>query len=369
MKALFITHDISAYGASKSLQLLLNNLDGIEVDLIVSKRLFGRHDVARIKQKFGPAVRHVYQYYLPFDKHVVASFEKSPLVYIYDAIKSILWRWDRPRLYALARRNGYSFVHLNSLVLNPLIDPGLPFIIHIRELLDGERKEIKARINNARGVVFIDEEVKKPFAGLSLRQSVVLNNPVDMRRLAEARGQIQRSALAEDNKGKTVFSVIGLISEEKGVGFIIEAFRQMNDPQARLLIVGAGPLRYVNECKKAAAGDSRIIFHGEEDDMLNIYYLSDYVLRGEDRPRIGRTIYEGLYSDCGVIIPKGSGAIEMDDHDKFRDSIFFYPVRNAPALAQLLQKLTAKKRAKDKFCGNVEAYVKGFKEFVLKAIG
>ncbi|MFH2093446.1 MAG: glycosyltransferase family 4 protein [Pseudomonadota bacterium] len=56
------------------------------------------------------------------------------------------------------------------------------------------------------------------------------------------------------------FLYLGRLSEEKGIGTLVQAFKNIKDDQAKLVIVGDGPLR--KELENLAENDNRIQFTG-----------------------------------------------------------------------------------------------------------
>jgi hypothetical protein len=69
MKIIFVTNDISYYGASRSLRSLLieiqkNNL--FDVKLVIPKRLFGKNNIVEIENWFSVKKSNIYEFSLPF---------------------------------------------------------------------------------------------------------------------------------------------------------------------------------------------------------------------------------------------------------------------------------------------------------------
>ena len=70
------------------------------------------------------------------------------------------------------------------------------------------------------------------------------------------------------------------------------------------------------------------------ENVNGIYAISDFIIRGEECFGVGRTVYEGLYSGCNVII-QGERQIDLfkiSGYDKFKKKIFFYEPRNPEIL-------------------------------------
>ncbi|MFC1571234.1 hypothetical protein ACFL31_01615 [Candidatus Margulisiibacteriota bacterium] len=372
MKILFITHAVCIYGACRSLQHVLQNykdlVKDIEYDIIVPKRLINKNNMDKIREYCGPAVRNIYEYHLPFDQCFVGKIiEGTPLYYLSRFFKGVFWRLDRKKIYALIEKEKYDFIHLNSLVLNPLIEKKYPFIVHVRDLDDGSSKSAREKIKDVCGVVFIDEAVKKPFSSLQLKNSIVLNNPFDMTILESYKGDGQKVLKNVDPNKNVIFSLLGRIKDAKGTGFVINSFIKVKNVNARLLIVGREEGSYFKKCVNLAKNDKRIVFHGEEAEIYKVYYISDYVIRGDVCPAVGRTIYEGLYAGCKIIMPGKETKVVLDEYDKFKESIFFYKTRDVEDLSELFESLSDKKVSKGKYYSNVDAYIEKFHNFVLRS--
>jgi glycosyltransferase involved in cell wall biosynthesis len=358
-RPLFVTHDTGYYGAARSLQTLLRHYPTAQAELLITKWLTHANDLAEIKTRFGPHVSRVWEAYLPFDR----CFKGKPSATLRSRVRDGLWRWSRKALLADIARRQFDFVYLNSLVLHPLVDEHMPFIVHVREIYDGTRPEVFESLAKAAGVIFIDEATRAPFGDRLAVPHVVLNNPFDI-------GEIDDAAVhrVRDRHGlarKTVFAVIGSMNENKGTAFAIECFKQTQRHDACLLIVGAGEDAYEAHCRELAAGLDGVVFHGFEREISAIYGVCDYVIRAEAYPCIGRTIYEGLYAGCGVIIPGSrDDAARMFDFARFQDRVFPYPPRDTEALTALFRTLPARTARPAPAVSNVDEFAVRFDGFV-----
>lgn len=368
LNALFITHDVSNYGASRSLQLLLRNYKGINIDLIVKKDPLRKNDFVSIRERFGKGIRTIREYYLPFAYCYKYKPDITIKLLVYKTLMKFLWLFDKRNLYAAIRKGHYDYIYLNSLVLHPIITDDMPFVIHVRDIFDKSSQKAVSSIKKAMAVIFIDEATRAPFSDAALRNSIVLNNPFDMMPLKQyVREDVVKVGV--DFQENTIFSLIGQVTEKKGVGFIIKCFMKVSNENDRLLIVGGGERKYIAEYKIMARDDRRIIFWGEESDILKIYAVSDYILRGESYHCIGRTIYEGLYSGCRVIVPGDKNNMEsIFEYDKFKDSIYFYTPRSNNELQDLFEELSDEKVGARTFHSNVDDYVRRFHEFVIEQL-
>lgn len=335
-KILFVTHDTSIYGASKSLQALIHFLKGqAECGLVVRQDFRRAIDFAGLRAQFG--VDKVYATWLPFLDCFVGRADPVPLRgRLWLLLSNLLGHIGRRRIAALAKREGYDVVHLNSLVLASLVTDEVPTVVHVRELWDGRyRALVRKRLESAAGVVFIDEPVAVPFQGFALKRSLVLANPVLPGAVAPL--PREKARIAERIAGKLVLAIVGRVTEEKGAAFLIQCLKDFADPRIALLIVGEGEMQ--SACEAYARQDPRLIYYGSENDMDIIYTAADVVIRAEDSPRVGRTVYEALYAGRSVALPGAPSAYPAELVETHRGRMYFYDVRNVPSFTMLLGRL------------------------------
>jgi glycosyltransferase involved in cell wall biosynthesis len=358
MKILFVTHNVGLGGAARSLRELLGAYDDAECDLAVP--VFANlPDDAAIRSFFGPRLRRIFRFWIPWSEVYVGHAKlwqsaRSHLLF------PVMWRASRAKFARFVRRERYDVVHLNSLVLHPMLSAELPMTLHVREILGEQHARVQADAAAARGVVFIDEATRKPFERRMPRESIVLNNPVDMTKV----GTVPANAAARlggDPAKLTIFAMVGDLNAEKGVPFAIDAFRSVASPDARLVLVGRGA--------RIETLDRRVVFWGEERDIAQIYTLADYVMRGESYPCVGRTIYEALYAGCGVVVPGAREGHGMFEFERFADRIAFYTPRDRGQLVGVLDSMIGHKRLEKHGESNVASYVVEFDRFLRRVIG
>ena len=289
-----VTHSLKLGGAERSLRELIRNLGDVECDLIVP--WWSRTSDDEIRTMFGPSLRRVERTWLPFD----LCYRGRPPMHraIHRYVGGWLWRLGRRRLEQRIVNEGYDAIHLNTVTLHPLVSARLPFIVHVREIVDVHQGRVASSLAAARGLIFIDRATRAPFTSLET-PSVVMNNPFGMHAAPIPADAAER--LRADPADVTVFAIIGMLIPEKGVDRVVRAFRGTGHPDARLLVVGRGRDRA--RLERLARGDDRIVFWGEEREIERVYALTDYVVRGEATFAVGRTIYEGLYAGSEVIVP------------------------------------------------------------------
>ncbi len=359
-KILFVTHTLEdLYGAATSLRLLLENYAGIEADLLLPRSLRRPRDLVATAARL-PSIRRAFDISMPVDLGLL-GIRRGVADMAHGAMHWLAWQRDQAAYQQMVRDGNYDIVHFNSPVLHQMVLPGLPAVTHMRDIIIDPRSPVIDKLANGAGIVFIDAATRRPFARRedSMR-AITLNNPIDMCAVARAQ-PLLHPRIGPDT---AVFSMIGRVSELKGVALVIEAFRQGAGAQDVLLVVGAGPDNYMARCRTLAGGDPRIIFWGEERNMDRVYASTDYVVRGDPAPCVGRTVYEGLYSGGRIIMPGPPDAGLIFEAERFQDAIAFYAPGSKDALARSFAACSGRRVTTRTYRSNVEDYVRSFDAFI-----
>jgi glycosyltransferase involved in cell wall biosynthesis len=114
--------------------------------------------------------------------------------------------------------------------------------------------------------------------------------------------------------GKTtvVFGSIGRLMPEKGMDWLVRAFRLAfpeGTEDVRLVIVGEGERRA--EVKALAAGDERIILTGWQQTIAPYYYSFDVFVSAARFEPFGLSIIEALGAGCPMIASRIYGTLEF----------------------------------------------------------
>lgn len=369
MKIAFITHDFGIYGASRSLRNLILQLNKQhDVHIIVHKSYRHKQNIDNISDWFKVKKANIHEFRLFFSNCYYGKAQFSFKIKIVNFLLKVIWLYiEKRKLYGFLNKEAFDIIHLNSIVLHHVLNKKLKMIIHMREIFDGTVASVIKNLEKARGVIFIDIATKEAVKNSKITKSIILNNPFDMTVLNNFSSEefVLGSPYEIDWKKRTIFSIIGKVEDVKGILFVINVFKQYENPNALLLIVGRSNNEYLQECKKAIGADNRIIIYGEEKEIEKIYFISDYVVRGESLACIGRTTYEALYAGLQVIVP---GDIKTDtvlyfDYHIFDEKIHFYSPRNLQALLLVLNNCKEKTYNK-KYLSNIEQYAKSFIDFV-----
>lgn len=372
MKALFVLHEIKfIYGANRSISELLKAVD-YDFDILICKSFTVKVDETEIRNLCGKHLQKIYICWLP--RYRVYHYDRlgaiQELSHIVNNVMAWLFAKKRKKII---KQGNYDYVHLNSVVLFPVLDNSAAYIMHVREIINPDYYNIKnfiRKIQKASGIICIDEATKKALEQIMPNlKNLVLNNPFNMLGLEETNYEesLRQYGLSADN---TIFALIGRVTESKGAKLVIRAFMRHQNDKSRLLIVGNANHAYGKECQEMAKDDKRIIFCGELKDTRGIYRISDYIIRGDAEIGIGRTMYEGLYAGAGIIIP---GSIEnlqfFPEKESFKEKIFFYPLSNEMELCHIIENQSQVKQTDRRLYSNVEDYIKKYKKYINEVIG
>ena len=96
---------------------------------------------------------------------------------------------------------------------------------------------------------------------------------------------------------KYIYLVLGSLRERKNVELIINAFKEIENKNIQLLIVGTGPDKDV--LVKKASKDDRILFTGVTNTPKNYLQASDFLVSSALAEGLPNTVLEAL--SCGLI--------------------------------------------------------------------
>lgn len=367
MKQAIILHSRYLNGGScESVKLLIENI-GHPVDLIVPKGGADEFITKReLKRFYGKNVNHVYSFFLPYSYECIEGAEDFEADYTRRCFR--LFQSHKKELYSFFRDKQYDHIHLNSFGLYPVLNKSFPMTLHVREVLkcNGLRRiGINRYLHQARGLVFIDSAAKEPFAKAKI-PGILLANPVDQTQM----NQLPKEGILASygiDKESVVFSIIGTLSDLKGQEFIIQSFNQFHEYPYKLLIAGDGAVQNKKRYTSLAESNPDILFLGQLDKkkMLELYRITDYIIRGEPFFTIGRTAYEGLYSGGSLIIQGTDTEVQsVKELEKFRKKIYTYLPRDERSFLKVLHLINGQKVKNHYGTTNAKEYGEAFNQWV-----
>lgn len=367
MKALFVLHESKfVYGANRSLSELLRNLE-YDFDILICQSFTKKIERDEIRNLLGPRLQRIYICWLPRYRccHYDVISVISEVSHIVNNFMALLYSHKRKKIM---RQGNYNYIHLNSPVLFPILDEKNVYVMHVRDIINSDYygiSKLAKKMEYAKGIIYIDEATKISMKRVvSENRAILLNNPFNMLELEKVNyiENMKKYGLASDN---IVFTMLGQVTENKGAKFVIRSFIKLCNDKSRLLIVGNNNHSYGRECREIAENDKRIIFCGELTDTKGIYRISDYILRGDPLFCIGRTIFEGLYAGCGVIMPGCEDDMQyVPDGEKFREKIFFYSPQKEEDLTRVMEDRSKEKQTDRQLYSNIAAYMEKYNQYI-----
>ena len=354
MNILFITHDVGLYGASRSLGLSIKSL--LEYTNLKKDNIYLAYNIVNFKllrifsgcskgsksilNNYLRSLKHIYKGAFPFSlsylgrpetlRHRIGSF-------VLLLIFPVYWFICGKRIL---KKNSISHIHLNSLVLWPVllfIPKEIRKIIHIRERHDKKISGIFSdfKINTIKKyadvIIAIDKVTAKPFKDSSKLK--IIRNPFDMRIARNKRGEKKKILDKYRISGeRSNIALIGSLSENKGQEFFLKiADSFQNSDLFNFLIVGKVN-NFLSEILKRKVSKIRNTYYiGEVEDIGDIYAISEIIIRCEEYYITGRTSWEAFFAgSSNILLPvKNSSKIkECVPEDEILEQFIFYTARD-----------------------------------------
>ena len=206
----------------------------------------------------------------------------------------------------------------------------------------------KAAVKHADEIIVLSKNVQSYFDETYGRDTVFISNGIDKKKHAEA--DLIRNKYGLE-KG-SFFLFVGRIVPEKGLHYLINAFRQL-ETDKRLVVAGGSSdsLEYFEAMKQLAKSDNRIIFTGfAEGRFLEELFSNAYAyVLPSDIEGMPMSLLEAMaFGNCCVVsnIPENSGVIgscglqfEKGSETSLKDALV--KLETDPSLVNLLRRESA----------------------------
>lgn len=170
--------------------------------------------------------------------------------------------------------------------------------------------------------------------GLQEQRLAVVYNGIEEPPANDRASLRARYGLSEEN---VVYGFVGRLDAQKNPLLLIEAFSKADVPQARLAIVGEGPLRPAIEARAAELGvRERILLLGRLDGLAHMAMFDVFVL-SSDYEGFPYVLIEAAVSRLPIVSTHVGGVGEIVDGENGR----LVPTRDVPALAAALREVGA----------------------------
>lgn len=362
MKILFaLPSGDTVYGSGRC-AVQLARASGLQFDLLVGKSLIHPINEENLREQFGDKLGKIYQLWLPNADFYYGA--NTNIFIVFAAIhKYIMWRIQKRKFKKIVQSDKYDVIHLNSMILAPMVDENYKMILHVREVFEGvawKRRYIEKKMLHAAAVIYINPSTRNALGNTGINETII-QDPFEMEHVADLdSSEIKRDlGISQDS---VVFAILGRYEDRNGTEFIIDSFRRTKHENAVLLVVGAFSARDRKRAERIIGKDQRIRMLGEWRDPSPIFAISDYILRGERFfSGFSRTVYEGLYSGCKVIFPgKREEALDSLQYDDFKSELIFYPPRDESCLADIINECAEHSVTQRKYRSNRKEYTDAY---------
>lgn len=191
----------------------------------------------------------------------------------------------------------------------------------------GERMAVRY----ADEIIVLSRNVQQYFADTYGRKTVYIPNGVSRPPAMPLGRMAERFGLSEDG----YFLFLGRLVPEKGVHYLIEAFRQVHTDKKLVIAGGASEAGdYPQQLTEAAGTDDRIVFTGfvQGDDLHGLYSNAFACVHPSDVEGMPLGLLEAMsYGNCCIVsdIPECTEVVE--------DRALVFPRADVRALRNLLQ--------------------------------
>jgi glycosyltransferase involved in cell wall biosynthesis len=190
-------------------------------------------------------------------------------------------------------------------------------------------------------IIAVSEATRKYLVENSIPEEkieVVLNSIDTVRFAAGGHGEAIRTEFGL--AGAEVVTIVARLHPNKNHALLIEAFSRLHArrPQAKLLIVGSGPLEPALRAQAEVGAPGAVVFAGARGDIPAIMAASDVVVLCSEREPFGKALVEAMAAARPVI---GSAVDGIPEVVVDRETGLLVPPGNCAALAEAMETLLA----------------------------
>jgi hypothetical protein len=350
----------STYGAATSLRKHIelfkqkdksNNYNFTIINRVSFKKLFfNSRKNEQIERTYNINLKNYWG--LPFEENFDAGDNKISKKNVYIFFKHFLskciYKYFLINTCNLILEKNVSVVHLNSSVLikipndikSKLKNTSPIFILHIRDFLKNNLSQIQInRFNVIDNFVCIDLSTYNRLVSVlgqnEKNKSVIVQNLFSK----TSNKKLFKIDIPLNFQNSTKYLIVGRISKLKGVKFVLNTFLKSKIKNAVLIIVGNGDGEYFDQVYNTCMNNKKNVLLLNEINNLSesdLYLNADYLVRGDESFRTGRTVYEALSYHIKIILPGHISDLESDlDLKLFEDDILFFNPNSEESLIDI----------------------------------
>jgi glycosyltransferase involved in cell wall biosynthesis len=182
-------------------------------------------------------------------------------------------------------------------------------------------------------------------SGLPEDRSCVIHSGIDTDRFVPRERDIELAArYGLDLQRHKVFGIVARLSEEKGHCYLVEAFAKVRAelPEARLLIIGDGPLREDLERQVSQLGlEESVTFTGLQRNIPDFLAVLDAFVLSSTRESFPLAAREAMAAGKAVIAPRIGGCPEVVDEGV---TGYLFESRDVAQLAECMKRIVSEQR-------------------------
>lgn len=324
-KILFYTDTPNLGGAEKQIYLLLKYLDKTKFEPVLVYGKYSKFNELseKIQQtgtkiiKLNTSHKHDPRNYFQLKK--IIKKEKPDLVHIH------LWNPASCRWGLLASRKYKTIVTEHD-----------PFpLAGIKDLI----KNLLSR--NISQLISISKNNFVPNA-LKSKNNIIYNG-IDIEEFKSTKPE----PIPEIKENDNVITFVGELHKRKGIQYLIQAFKQLQIPNKKLLIVGSGP--HKDFFTKLANNNPNIHFLGRRSDIFNILQKSTIFVLPSKREAFGLVLLEAMAANTPII---GSSTGGIKEIIKNNENGLLFENENTNDLTEKIEKLINNKDLQQKLTKN-----------------
>lgn len=169
-------------------------------------------------------------------------------------------------------------------------------------------------------VIAISELIKRyvmELCGVPAKDIDVIHHGVNLKEFDPAMRAVHREAVRKDIGAADDDIVVIFVGKEfrrKGLQYVFEAMRALNDRRVKLLVIGDGEIaQFKGMAQKAGIAD-RVVFAGHSSNVAPYYAASDMFVFPSTFDAFGMVVLEAMASAVPPVVSSSTGASELIDH-------------------------------------------------------
>jgi glycosyltransferase involved in cell wall biosynthesis len=157
----------------------------------------------------------------------------------------------------------------------------------------------------------------KYFPFIAARKIVVIHNGVDVARIQMSHEREESRRSLGIASSEFVIGFVGRLEKQKGLQYLLEAMKELNESftHLKIIIAGDGTLRKNLEEQARTAALNNIVFLGYQRDTTKLYAAFDVFVLPSLFEGLPVSAIEAMAASCPVVATRVGGVVEVVDHE------------------------------------------------------